>query len=360
MQRAIVSATPAIAFLAVIAFPAVATADSGMHMEDDYLLVPPLVHAGYAWDGARPDAHAPIGVMGDSTHHAGGWMVSYRFMLMSQDGLRDGTASVTSTEVLEQYPITPTEMTMQMHMFDVMYAVADDLTLMMMLPYLRYGMSHATITGDFSATSDGIGDLQLGALVSLLRGGRHRIHLNLAGSMPTGSIDAKQEGTEHLHGGDGSLGYPMQLGSGTFDLLLGLTYRYQAHRWSLGAQGGATLRLGTNDHGYRLGNRLLATAWFAVPWADWISTSARVSGSAWGDVVGADRDLDPTITPAADPDLRGGRQVAVHLGVNLSAPGGALRGHHLGLEFSVPVYRDLDGPQVETDWFTTLGWQYSF
>ena len=30
---------------------------------------------------SRPDAHAPIGVMGDRTHHQGHWMLSYRLML---------------------------------------------------------------------------------------------------------------------------------------------------------------------------------------------------------------------------------------------------------------------------------------
>ena len=35
------------------------------------------------WSGARPDGHAPIGVMGEHTHKAGEWMFSYRYMHMS-------------------------------------------------------------------------------------------------------------------------------------------------------------------------------------------------------------------------------------------------------------------------------------
>jgi len=44
----------------------------------------------------RPDGHAPIGVMGDHTHEAGEWMLSYRYRLMFMDGNRDGTSSPTT------------------------------------------------------------------------------------------------------------------------------------------------------------------------------------------------------------------------------------------------------------------------
>lgn len=49
------------------------------------------VFASDNWVGARPDGHAPIGVMGDHTHKTGEWMFSYRYMQMHMDGNRDGT-----------------------------------------------------------------------------------------------------------------------------------------------------------------------------------------------------------------------------------------------------------------------------
>ena len=39
---------------------------------------------------------------------------------------------------------------------------------------------------------------------------------------------------------------------------------------------------------------------------------------------------------------------------------GALRGHRLALGPGAPVHQDLDGPQLETDWMATLGWQLAF
>ena len=45
---------------------------------------------------SRPDAHAPIGVMGDHTHDKGEWMLSYRYMYMNMTGNRVGTDSVSA------------------------------------------------------------------------------------------------------------------------------------------------------------------------------------------------------------------------------------------------------------------------
>ncbi|MCE2421999.1 MAG: hypothetical protein J4G03_01570 [Gemmatimonadetes bacterium] len=36
---------------------------------------------------------------------------------------------------------------------------------------------------------------------------------------------------------------------------------------------------------------------------------------------------------------------------------GALRGHRIAAEWHVPVYQNLNGPQLETDWVLTIGWQ---
>ena len=47
---------------------------------------------------ARPDAHAPIGVMGDHLHKKGEFMLSYRFMNMKMEDNRDGTNDLSVSE----------------------------------------------------------------------------------------------------------------------------------------------------------------------------------------------------------------------------------------------------------------------
>jgi len=69
----------------------------------------------------RPDSHAPIGVMGDHTHKKGEFMFSYRYMLMGMDGMLDGSDDISNAEIMNRgYAVTPTEMTMQMHMLGAM------------------------------------------------------------------------------------------------------------------------------------------------------------------------------------------------------------------------------------------------
>jgi hypothetical protein len=59
----------------------------------------------------------------------------------------------------------------------------------------------------------------------------------------------------------------------------------------------------------------------------------------------------------ADPDRQGGETVEALFGVNLVGREGWLEGHRLAAEIGLPLYRDLNGPQLETDFTFTLGWQ---
>jgi hypothetical protein len=132
------------------------------------------------WSAARPDGHAPIGVMGDHTHKKGEFMFSYRYMFMEMDGNRDGTDSLSDREVLQDFMVTPVDMTMQMHMFGAMYAVTDDVTLMAMVPYVSKEMEHLTRMGTrFTTNSEGFGDIKTTALYTIFNKDKQRVHLNL-------------------------------------------------------------------------------------------------------------------------------------------------------------------------------------
>lgn len=312
----------------------------------------------FQWTSGRPDGHAPIGVMGDHTHSAGEWMFSYRYRFMDMDGNREGTDNLSDAEVLQQFPVTPVRMTMQMHALGVMYAPTNDLTLMAMVPYVFKEMDHVTRRGvRFTTNSEGFGDIKLTALYKVLDQSQQRLHLNIGMSFPTGSIEERDNTPA---GDDQILPYPMQIGSGTFDLLPGITYLGQSNNWSWGSQAIATLRLGENSNDYRLGNQLMLTGWTAYNWTDWLSTSIRLNGQTWGNIDGSDSRLNPMMIPTADPDRRGGTQLNLGFGVNLYAPSGNLQGSRLAIEFELPLYRSLDGPQLETDWRLTAGLQAVF
>ena len=48
----------------------------------------------------RADSHAPIGVMGDHTHHKGEVMLAYRWMYMGMEGSRVGTDKIANSEIV--------------------------------------------------------------------------------------------------------------------------------------------------------------------------------------------------------------------------------------------------------------------
>ncbi|MFQ5656775.1 MAG: transporter [Candidatus Methylomirabilales bacterium] len=245
-------------------------------------------------------------------------------------------------------------------MFEVMYAPSDDLTLMAMLPFIRKSMDHVTRTGvKFTTESEGIGDFQVKALYTFYRVGfdRHRLIFIPGVSFPTGPIDEKDDTPA---GPDQKLPYPMQVGSGTFDLLPGISYLGETDRWAWGVDAMATVRLAENSNDYTLGNQYELSGRLGWKWTDWLSPSIKIDAKIWENIDGADPDLNPAVVPTADPDRRGGERVDLLFGISLYVPRGDLKGLRFAIEGGVPIYQSLDGPQLETDWLLTVGAQYVF
>jgi len=344
---------------------------------------PALSHDGIDHSAPAPiraDGHAPIGVMGDHMHKEGEIMFSYRYMRMEMSDVRDGTDDLSTADVLATpnrffgmpmqpagLRIIPTEMTMEMHMVGAMYAPTDYLTLMVMGMYVEKDMDHITFNpmgtaqiGGFTTNTRGLGDTRVSGLIRLHEDGNEKAHLNLGVSLPTGSIT--EEDTIFTPMGMTQrvrLPYPMQLGSGTVDVLPGITYQNRVGDVSFGGQASATIRSTRNDEGYKLGDTGEITAWGAYQFAPWISASARVKGQTIGKIDGRDtRIMGPVQT--ADPDNHGGRFIEAGLGLNLVGQDGYLRGQRIAIEATAPVHQDLNGPQMKRDWTLTVGWQYAF
>src|SRR5437762_253635 len=300
-----------------------------------------------------------LNVIGGHTHPAGQRMLGYEFMFMDMDGHLSGTRDVSESEILKRFPSASTGMTVEEHMVEVMYAPTNELTLMAMLPIKHIEMDMVTRDGfRFTERSEGIGDLQVLALYTFLgsvtKG--HRLILNAGMSFPTGSIDEKNT----IMGDTFQLEYPMQLGSGTYDLRPGLTYLGESKKWAWGAQFLTTLRFGRNGNGYRLGNEYDLGGWFGYAMTDWFAPSLRINGRIWGNVHGADPNIDSTFDPEGDPHRQGGRRVDLLMGTNFFVPKGIFKGTRLMIEAGLPIYENLDGPQLSTSWLFSVGLTYSF
>lgn len=337
-----------------------------------------------AHDGPHAADHAPIGVMADHRHKAGEFMVSYRFMRMDMEGSRDGTDTLSPQDIATTVPnrfsglpmqpptlrVVPLEMTMDMHMVGAMYGLSDRVTLMAMGNYLTSTMDHVTFQGgmgttelgNFETETKGFGDTVVAAIIGLDNGERpeRQLNLNLGLSLPTGSIEeTDQILTPMGMRPEPRLPYPMQLGSGTYDFRPGLTYRDREGKLTWGGQVSGIIRSGDNDEGYTLGDRAEATAWLGYAPSHAVAGFLRLKGVSQGAIDGQDP-LVVAPVQTADPANHGGETLEVLLGLNLAGQEGAVRGHRIAAEIGLPVYRDLNGPQLETDLTATIGWQYAF
>lgn len=346
--------------------------------------LPAAAHEGDGGNVTYASDHAPIGVMADHRHKKGEWMTSYRYMYMDMSGNRDGTDSLSPEEIATGVAnpfanppmmpptlrVVPTDMPMQMHMIGGMYGLTDRITLMAMGMYVSKEMDHITFQGpmgstrlgEFTTETSGIGDTTIGAIIGLDDGSNaHRqINLGIALSLPTGSI----EETDQILTPMGTtpsprLPYSMQLGSGSFDLKPSLTARSRTGKWSYGAQASAIVRLDENDEGYTLGDVAEATGWLAYEPRSWVSFSGRLKARSIGQIDGDDALIRAPVQ-TADPANHGGETVDALIGINLAGQTGWQKGHRIAAEIGLPVMRDLNGPQMETDLTVTLGWQKAF
>ena len=324
-----------------------------------------------------PEDHAPIMVMGDHMHKAGEYMVSLRHMDMSMDGNLSGTDDIADSAILDianshgapaQLRVVPQKMDMKMTMLGAMFAPSDSVTLMLMAMHIENTMTlktyHAmnkTLLGSFKSRSEGTGDTTVGALI---RGGETRAgkwHYGLGLSLPTGSI--KQTGTVltpmNMTATGKRLPYPMQLGSGSYDLKPSITYNGDWGRWRVGAQANAVVRLNDTNADYRLGDKAGLQGWAMRRFTDWLSASVRFDVSHQGKIDGQDSNITLPVQ-TAQTNFSGGTFANLSLSVNLIGQSGALADHRLAIEWVSPVYQDVHGVQMEREDTLMIGWQKAF
>ncbi|WP_335965568.1 transporter [Galbibacter sp. PAP.153] len=311
------------------------------------------------WTSGRPDGHAPISVMGDHTHSKGDWMFSYRYMHMNMKDLHQGSSEASMQDALSQYMVTPKNMPMNMHMLGIMYAPSDKITLMAMANYQSQEMELQNRMGnEFNTASSGFGDLKISALYTFFNKNRQKLHAQVGFSFPTGSIN-QEDVTPMSAPNKTILPYPMQIGSGTFDANLGLTYLKEWDKLSFGSQLMGIFRTGENSNDYRLGNVYSINNWMAVPVNSWLSFSGRVKWAAVEKIHGTNPDLNPMMVVTADTANSGKTYAEAGLGFNLYAFKGSLKDVRFGFEAALPIYQNMNGIQLKNQQTLTFGLQYS-
>jgi hypothetical protein len=318
-----------------------------------------------SYDCCRPDGHAPLGIQLDHVHGKNTWSVSYTYMSMWMQGNRNGTTTLSDEDVYTSYTMAPHTMTMQMHMLMVMYGITPRLTLMGMGHYVQnemtMHMAHHNHTGTMPtlSQSSGIGDAKLELLYKAFESCGQQLIFGLGASVPTGSISVS--GVTMISAND-RLSYAMQPGTGSWSILPGAVYTGQNTLFSWGGQLAGDIKTGKNAAGYTWGNSGSINAWFAWKCSSWLSTSLRAEGTT----AGAIRGSDPIIaaSAASDPNANaanyGGQRASVYFGLNFYKAGTPVQGLRLQAEYGMPVYQQLNGPQMNARGTLLVGALYTF
>jgi len=292
--------------------------------------------------------------MRDHTHHKGEFMSSYRINYMQMKGLKNDTDKVTTQDALQNYSMVPDKMTMKMHMLGVMYGINNKLTFASMLGFVEKNMQN--IKGNNSVGKNkvnGVSDLKLNALYQFYQHDKKRLQFNLGISLPTGSIDNKDSQGKRL-------AYPMQIGSGSYELLPGVHYSNKINCFSYGGQINLNFRLNHNKYFYKLGDHYNATAWLAKKLNKNISISSRLDYNKNEDIEGKDSSLMINMMPTANNSLQARESLDLLLGTNLLYSEAYLQNHRLAFEFTIPLYQKIAGPNLANNYKLTLGWQKVF
>ncbi len=331
---------------------------------------------GMQMDG-MDHAAIPAGVFGAGMVGAGHFMFSYTpmYMRMSDNYIGDSVVSpntIATTVRLPEpmmmgmmtfdtYRIVPTSMDMQMHMFHAMYGVTDWLNIMVMGSYdiksmtmLTYkGATGTTVLGSTTNNSEGFGDTSVTSLWRVYQDPINHVHINIGLSLPTGSTT---ETMTMLSPMDKTMtmraNYGMQLGSGTVDLLPGITYLGHIAQWSWGAIYRGRLALGDNTEGYQYGYRQEISGWAGYRWIPGVTTTFRVEGDIADRIHGADPEI-MGLMQGSNPYFYGGERINLLGGLEVSGAPIGLKNVSLALEGGAPVYQDLNGPQMGEAWQIT-------
>jgi hypothetical protein len=347
-----------------------------------------LSGAGYAADLSGPDSlkdapdeasamhggnvHStlPAGISGAAMVGQGEGMAMYMPMVMGMDGNYIGTGQVSAATLLKtintmksgmgaNMPLrmVPESMTGQMHMLGVMYGVTDAINVMVMGGYTEKDMTMTTYNGGGTSavgtrtyTAEGVSDATVSGLFRLYDDGINHVHLNFGMSLPTGDI-TKEMTMLAPSGGNMTMRatYGMQLGTGTVDLMPGLTYTGNKHFWSWGAAYRGRFALDDNNEGYHWGDSHMLTGWLGYTVYPGITATARVAGTLQDKIQGMDTNIFGRMQ-GANPAWYGGEVVNMFGGIEIAGHEFGLGHTRFAIEAGAPVYQNLNGPQMGQDW----------
>ncbi|MEK4031532.1 outer membrane beta-barrel protein [Methylocystis sp. IM3] len=334
---------------------------------EDALVVPSF---GPQEEPETPPPPPPLSVFGDNMPEPGKATLSVIPTFANNSHSLIGTKGVSSQYIVSTTPwfwsplasnvrIVPQNQFTQAQTVTLAYGIAKNLSIVLATGMVEkhsdlmtfYGESNLIPRGMSFPGTDSLQDSSAALIWRAYEDPIHRIKLNLGVSFPTGS-NHNLGGALLQTGGGYTIGrafYGMQSGTGTYDVLPGVMYAGRIAPWSWGLSYRARLPLTYNPQGYMWGNYQEVNAWGGYTWFPGFTTTIRANFNIQSPIAGADW-LMPGKLQSANPNFYGGKRIEMYAGADIDGKLFGAPGFTIGVEGGVPVYQNLNGPQLSKNW----------
>ena len=314
----------------------------------------------FVWTSDRPDADAPLGVVGARTLDLGEFEIGYRFSQFNSQGLWFMTDSIplADRDTLG-YAVLPRSLSQQTHTATFAWGLLDRVTLIGTAEFSIFEREQSSSDAFFITRVEALGDVTAAALFDVYRQGPYRGNISLGAVIPTGK---SRTYADTPFGENEAQPYDARPGGGALGVTPGASFQVQNEFGSLGGQFRARINVSEGSAEWTPGDRYEANGWAAYKLNGALSVSAGIRWAMWGRIEGGDPLLDSERDPGNDPvyGMAGGQRADMPLGVNLLMPEGSpLAGHRFALEAVYAMHHDYEGVRLGLDWGINIGWTAS-
>lgn len=212
------------------------------------------------------------------------WNFGYSYYHYSMEG--------TSTANTKIYKFGDASVDMQL--YTLTWTPNSTWTVMALVPYIRNRVEtiYEPIQGGLNLAltdeTEGLSDVRFMAMRPLVASATYLSLVDFGFTAPTGKTDATFNSAPNQNAS-----YNMQLGSGTPDLIVGITgMHFTTPKWTQNIHAGYTRRLGRNSHGWALGDEINASASSKYQLIKWINAGVQFNYKNRDKVKGRDNEYE--------------------------------------------------------------------
>jgi hypothetical protein len=310
-----------------------------------------------------------MGVFGADMPAAGKLVVSLTPNFGNLSGIKMGTRTVSNEFIVSTVPfflnprqnvrIVPQNIAFRTQVLGLSYGVTKDLALVLTAGTVQKSLEALVFRGAAGITplvrnypgTEGLADFTLSGIYRVYQDEVHRVQVSLGFSFPTGSNTATFNDWIAPNGAFGNIRgfYGMQLGTGTFDIMPGVVYAGFTGPWSWGASYRGRFPLAPNPQNYLWGDLHEFNGWGGYTLLPGLTTTFRVNTALQGQIRGFDQEIRGAAVPA-NPSFYGGQRVELFGGGTISGKFIGYDNWTLAVEAGLPVYQNLNGPQIMKNW----------